>query len=218
MSKRAPLADYRAEELERMRMNFYGFDPSYHIARHRFVYRTPHAWTPLHLARHRRWRRPARAGECMSAALETADRELDAAAHAARALAHRRARAGRRLPAVRLSPRASLRAHRLGAQLRRRGGNPRRGAGRSGCRLFGEALLSRAPPAARGAAARGAAGADRAQREFRILASTRARSCMSTSRRTCSPAMSVWPSSATRRRAATATRSSTARSADRATR
>ena len=35
-------------------MNFYGFDPSYHIARHRFVHRTPHAWTPLHLAGHRR--------------------------------------------------------------------------------------------------------------------------------------------------------------------
>ncbi len=49
-----PLADYRSVELEHMRMNFYGFDPSYHIARHRFVYRTPHAWTPLHLARHRR--------------------------------------------------------------------------------------------------------------------------------------------------------------------
>lgn len=48
------LATYRAEELERMRMNFYGFDPSYHIARHRFVHRTPHAWTPLHLAQHRR--------------------------------------------------------------------------------------------------------------------------------------------------------------------
>jgi len=51
---RKPLADYRAAELERMRMNFYGFDPSYHIARHRFVHRTAHAWTPLHLARHRR--------------------------------------------------------------------------------------------------------------------------------------------------------------------
>ncbi|HTV95528.1 MAG TPA: hydrogenase maturation protein [Steroidobacteraceae bacterium] len=50
---RRTLADYRAAELERMRMNFYGFDPSYHIARHRFVHRTPHAWTPLHLARHR---------------------------------------------------------------------------------------------------------------------------------------------------------------------
>jgi putative two-component system hydrogenase maturation factor HypX/HoxX len=49
-----PLADYRDAELARMRMNFYGFDPSYHIARHRFVYRTPHAWTPLHLAAHRR--------------------------------------------------------------------------------------------------------------------------------------------------------------------
>jgi putative two-component system hydrogenase maturation factor HypX/HoxX len=49
-----PLAAYRALELERMRASFYGFDPSYHIARHRFVYRTPHAWTPLHLARHRR--------------------------------------------------------------------------------------------------------------------------------------------------------------------
>jgi putative two-component system protein, hydrogenase maturation factor HypX/HoxX len=48
------LADYRSEELARMRLNFYGFDPSYHIARHRFVYRTPHAWTPLHLAHHRR--------------------------------------------------------------------------------------------------------------------------------------------------------------------
>jgi putative two-component system hydrogenase maturation factor HypX/HoxX len=61
-----PLADYRDHELALMRMNFYGFDPSYHIARHRFVYRTPHAWTPLHLARHRRLadaaeREPARA-------------------------------------------------------------------------------------------------------------------------------------------------------------
>ncbi|HXZ53009.1 MAG TPA: hydrogenase maturation protein [Burkholderiales bacterium] len=56
-----PLAQYRAEELERLRLNFYGFDPSYHVARHRFVHRVPHAWTPLHLARHRRaaWRRSA---------------------------------------------------------------------------------------------------------------------------------------------------------------
>jgi putative two-component system protein, hydrogenase maturation factor HypX/HoxX len=54
-----PLAAYRASELERMRESFYGFDPSYHIARHRFVYRTPHAWTPLHLARHRRLAVPA---------------------------------------------------------------------------------------------------------------------------------------------------------------
>jgi putative two-component system protein, hydrogenase maturation factor HypX/HoxX len=49
-----PLADYRAAELERMKLNFYGFDPSYHVARYRFVHRTPHAWTPLYLAAHRR--------------------------------------------------------------------------------------------------------------------------------------------------------------------
>jgi len=55
-----PLADYRADELAHMRMNFFGFDPSYHIARHRFVHRTPHAWTPLHLAQHRRTGAPAR--------------------------------------------------------------------------------------------------------------------------------------------------------------
>jgi len=55
-----PLADYRRAELERMHVNFYGFDPSYHIARHRFVYRTQQAWTPLHLALHRRLAAPAR--------------------------------------------------------------------------------------------------------------------------------------------------------------
>jgi len=48
-----PLAAYRAEELERMRRNFYGFDPSYHVARHHFVHRKPNAWTPRHLATHR---------------------------------------------------------------------------------------------------------------------------------------------------------------------
>ena len=48
-----PLAQYRAEELARMKRNFYGFDPSYHVARHHFVYRKPHAWTPRHLAVHR---------------------------------------------------------------------------------------------------------------------------------------------------------------------
>lgn len=48
-----PLAQYRAAELAEMRRNFFGFDPSYHVARHRFLHRTPHAWTPLHLARHR---------------------------------------------------------------------------------------------------------------------------------------------------------------------
>lgn len=48
-----PLAAYRAEELDEMRRNFYGFDVSYHVARQRFVHKTPHAWTPRHLARHR---------------------------------------------------------------------------------------------------------------------------------------------------------------------
>ncbi|WP_265946966.1 hydrogenase maturation protein [Dechloromonas sp. A34] len=48
-----PLADYRAEELQEMRRNFYGFDPSYHVARYHFVSHSPHSWTPRHLARHR---------------------------------------------------------------------------------------------------------------------------------------------------------------------
>jgi putative two-component system hydrogenase maturation factor HypX/HoxX len=48
-----PLAAYRSEELDRMKLNFYGFDPSYHIARYNFVAKVPHSWTPRHLARHR---------------------------------------------------------------------------------------------------------------------------------------------------------------------
>lgn len=48
-----PLAVYRSEELARMKLNFYGFDPSYHVARYKFVYRVPQAWTPRYLARHR---------------------------------------------------------------------------------------------------------------------------------------------------------------------
>jgi len=48
-----PLELYRAEELERLKLNFYGFDPSYHVARYNFVFKIPHSWTPLHLARHR---------------------------------------------------------------------------------------------------------------------------------------------------------------------
>ncbi|NCN97869.1 MAG: hydrogenase maturation protein, partial [Rhodoferax sp.] len=47
------LATYRDEELTRIKRNFYGFDPSYHVARHHFVFRKPHAWTPRHLALHR---------------------------------------------------------------------------------------------------------------------------------------------------------------------
>ena len=49
-----PLARYRHDELERMRLNFYGFDTSYHVARYNFVTKVPHSRTPLHLARHRR--------------------------------------------------------------------------------------------------------------------------------------------------------------------
>ena len=49
-----PLAAYRHDELERMRNNFYGFDPSYHVARYNFVFKVPHSRTPLYLARHRR--------------------------------------------------------------------------------------------------------------------------------------------------------------------
>lgn len=49
-----PLAAHRAFELERMHAAFFGFDPSYHVARHRFVHKLPAARTPLHLARHRR--------------------------------------------------------------------------------------------------------------------------------------------------------------------
>lgn len=48
-----PLAQYREQELARMHRNFYGFDPSYHVARHHFVHKQPHAWTPRHLAVHR---------------------------------------------------------------------------------------------------------------------------------------------------------------------
>jgi putative two-component system hydrogenase maturation factor HypX/HoxX len=47
------LDTYRAEELKHMQRNFYGFDPSYHVARHHFVRKTPHSWTPRHLAIHR---------------------------------------------------------------------------------------------------------------------------------------------------------------------
>ena len=51
--RRRPLADHRQDELSRMHRNFYGFDPSYHVARYHFVHKLPHAWTPRHLAIHR---------------------------------------------------------------------------------------------------------------------------------------------------------------------
>lgn len=48
-----PLAAYRSEELARMYRNFYGFDPSYHVARYNFIHKVPKSRTPLPLARHR---------------------------------------------------------------------------------------------------------------------------------------------------------------------
>nr|6J0P_A Chain A, Hydrogenase regulation HoxX [Aquifex aeolicus VF5]6J0P_B Chain B, Hydrogenase regulation HoxX [Aquifex aeolicus VF5]6J1E_A Chain A, Hydrogenase regulation HoxX [Aquifex aeolicus VF5]6J1F_A Chain A, Hydrogenase regulation HoxX [Aquifex aeolicus VF5] len=44
----------REHELEKMKLNFYGFDTSYHIARYYFVRRKPHFRTPPYLAIHRR--------------------------------------------------------------------------------------------------------------------------------------------------------------------
>lgn len=49
-----PLASYREEELEKMHLNFYGFDPSYHIARYNFIHKVQKSRTPLTLATHRR--------------------------------------------------------------------------------------------------------------------------------------------------------------------
>ncbi|KAB2920505.1 MAG: hydrogenase maturation protein [Hyphomicrobiaceae bacterium] len=48
-----PLSRYRAEELERMRLNFYGFDQSYHVARSNFVRKVVKSRTPVTIARHR---------------------------------------------------------------------------------------------------------------------------------------------------------------------
>lgn len=47
------LEAYRAEELARLRLNFYGFDASYHVARYNFIHKVPKSRTPLTLARHR---------------------------------------------------------------------------------------------------------------------------------------------------------------------
>ncbi len=49
-----PLDQYRKEELENMHRNFFGFDPSYHIARYYFVHKIKNFRTPLYLAKHRR--------------------------------------------------------------------------------------------------------------------------------------------------------------------
>jgi len=57
---RRPLAAYREAELAEMRRNFYGFDPSYHVARSHFIHKTAPSWTPRHLAVHREPTRAAR--------------------------------------------------------------------------------------------------------------------------------------------------------------
>lgn len=54
------LDGYRAQELANMRRNFYGFDPSYHVARYNFVHRVPKSRTPLTIALHRQRRPPTR--------------------------------------------------------------------------------------------------------------------------------------------------------------
>ncbi len=48
-----PLQAYRDEELRRMKLNFYGFDPSYHVARYNFIHKVAKSRTPLTIASHR---------------------------------------------------------------------------------------------------------------------------------------------------------------------
>lgn len=48
-----PLSEYRDEELSQMRRNFFGFDPSYHVARYNFVLKVVKSRTPITLAHHR---------------------------------------------------------------------------------------------------------------------------------------------------------------------
>ncbi len=52
--QQCPLQQYRQQELEQMQRNFYGFDPSYHVARYNFVYKVAKSRTPATLALHRR--------------------------------------------------------------------------------------------------------------------------------------------------------------------
>ena len=47
------LQSYRDAELARMRRNFFGFDPSYHVARYNFIRKVGKSHTPLTLALHR---------------------------------------------------------------------------------------------------------------------------------------------------------------------
>lgn len=70
-----PLERYRAEELERMYRNFFGFDPSYHVARYNFIHQVPKSRTPLHLALHRAERRAARRAQRPAAGATEEERE-----------------------------------------------------------------------------------------------------------------------------------------------
>jgi putative two-component system hydrogenase maturation factor HypX/HoxX len=60
-----PIETYRAEELARMRFNFYGFDPSYHVARYNFIHKVPKSRTPLTIASHRSRRSSRSSGLAM---------------------------------------------------------------------------------------------------------------------------------------------------------
>ncbi len=73
-----PIAEYRREELAKMRVNFFGADRSYHEARRRFVYKKGATETPLHIALHRQqgFRLPARPAKL---ALKSTRNELIAA-------------------------------------------------------------------------------------------------------------------------------------------
>ena len=94
---------YRDEELRHMRLNFYGFDPSYHVARYKFVYRQAQAWTPLHLARHRQRDERSRLRPAATERRVTGA-QWHAPDHSGLPDRARGTRAGRRLPALRLSP------------------------------------------------------------------------------------------------------------------
>jgi len=62
-----PLESYRAAELARMKLNFFGFDSSYHVARFNFVHKVPRSRTPLYLARHRAGPRTSTSSESHTA-------------------------------------------------------------------------------------------------------------------------------------------------------
>lgn len=52
-NQKKTIDSFRDMEMKKMHLNFYGFDPSYHIARYNFIRKRPISWTPLYLAKHR---------------------------------------------------------------------------------------------------------------------------------------------------------------------